>query len=52
VRVRAGTELTVSRIETPVLNQDELICLIEDTPSRWLAQPVRIDAEVDVLLTN
>lgn len=44
-----GTELTVSRIECPFLGRDDLICLVEDTPARWLAQPVRPDVEVQVL---
>jgi glutathione peroxidase len=44
-----GAELTVSRIEHPFLDRDELICLIEDTPARWLAQPVQTIAEVQVL---
>ena len=44
-----GTELTVSRIEHPFLRREELICLIEDTPARWLAQPVPTSAIVQVL---
>ena len=44
-----GAELTVSRIEHPFLDREELICLVEDTPARWLAQPVQTSAEVQVL---
>ncbi len=49
VIVPGGTELTVSRIEERFLGRADLICLVEDTPSRWLAQPVQAGAEVEVL---
>jgi hypothetical protein len=49
VIVPGGTELTVSRVEERFLGRDELICLVEDTPARWLAQPVQAGAEVKVL---
>lgn len=49
VRLPTGVELTVSRVEHPFLGRDELICLIEDTPGRWLAQPIPADSEVQVL---
>jgi hypothetical protein len=49
VRMRGGTVITVTRIETRFLDNDEMICLIEDTDERWRAQPVRTDAEIDVL---
>ena len=52
VRLATGVELTASRIEGRFLDRDGLICLIEDEPSRWFAQPVRIDAEVEVLSTG
>ena len=39
----SGNELTVSRIEERFLDREDLICLIEDTAVRWLAQPVRVD---------
>jgi glutathione peroxidase len=45
----AGTELTVSRIEQNFLGRDGLLCLIEDTPSRWLAQPTPSATQVKVL---
>ncbi len=49
-RVRiGGDELQVSRVESPFLGRDGLVALIEDTPQRWLKQPVPVDAEVDVL---
>ena len=49
VSVTGGAELTVTRIEARFLGRDEFICLIEDTPRRWLAQPVKATAEVKVL---
>jgi hypothetical protein len=51
VRMRTGTVITVSRIEPRFFGNDEMICLIEDTDERWRAQPVRTDAEIDVLRT-
>lgn len=49
VRMRSGTTITVTRIEPRFLDNDELLCLIEDMDERWRAQPVRRDAEIDVL---
>lgn len=49
VRMRSGTVITVSRIEPRFMDNDELLCLIEDTAERWRAQPWRRDAEIDVL---
>jgi glutathione peroxidase len=49
VRLPGGAELTVTRIEDGFLGRAELLCLIEDTPSRWLAQPVTRETEVGVL---
>jgi glutathione peroxidase len=49
VRVAGGEELTVTRIDDRFMGRDEMICLIEDTPARWLARPVLRDAEVHVL---
>jgi hypothetical protein len=52
VRMRSGTVITVTRIEERFLDSDDMICLIEDTDERWRAQPVRRDAEIDVLRTE
>ena len=49
VSVAGGAELIVTRIDGSFLGQDELLCLIEDTAARWLAQPVRADSDVRVL---
>jgi glutathione peroxidase len=49
VSVTGGAELTVTRTEARFLGRDEFICLIEDTPLRWLAQPVKATVEVKVL---
>jgi glutathione peroxidase len=53
-RVRLGdsVELTATRISHRFFGQPELICLIEDTPTRWFAQPVRHDTELQVLTSN
>jgi glutathione peroxidase len=45
----SGNELTVSRIEERFLDREDLICLIEDTAARWLAQPVRVTDDVQIL---
>ncbi len=52
VRLSTGVELTASRIEARFLGRDHMICLIEDEASRWFAQPVRADAEVEVLVAS
>lgn len=52
VRLSTGVELTASRIEERFLGRDQMICLIEDGPSRWFAQPVRTDVEIEVLSTS
>jgi hypothetical protein len=39
----------VTRIETPFLGRDEFVCLVEDSAARWLAQPVRKTAEIEIL---
>ncbi len=49
VRVPGGVELTVSRIERGFLGSDDVLCLIEDSPLRWLAQPAQVTTEVRIL---
>jgi hypothetical protein len=49
-RVRHGThEFDVARIQSPFLGQTALVCLIEDTPTRWRAYPVGVTMEIEVL---
>ncbi len=49
-RVRQGTrEFDVARIQSPFLGQTALVCLIEDTPTRWRAYPVGVTMEIEVL---
>lgn len=49
-RVRQGTrEFDVARIQSPFLGQTALVCLIEDTPTRWRAYPVGVTTEIEVL---
>ena len=49
-RVRHGRrEFDVARIQSPFLGQTALVCLIEDTPTRWHAYPVGVTLEIQVL---
>jgi hypothetical protein len=48
VRLATGQEVLVSRIETNFMGMDSLVAFIEDTPTRWLKQPVPQSAEVEV----
>jgi hypothetical protein len=49
-RVRHGLrEFDVARIQSPFLGQTALVCLIEDTPTRWHAYPVGVTLEIQVL---
>jgi hypothetical protein len=52
VLVPGGGELTVSQIERGFLGRDDIICLIEDSPRRWLAQPLQAGADVRILSTT
>jgi hypothetical protein len=48
-RVRLGNdEFEVARIQSPFLGQTALVCLIEDTPTRWLAHPAGVTLEIEV----
>ena len=48
--VRHGLrEFTVARIQSPFLGQTALVCLIEDTPTRWHVYPVGVTLEIEVL---
>ena len=49
VRVASGIELTVTRLEPSLLGRDDLVCLIEDSAGRWLSQPVKTTAEIEIL---
>ena len=47
--VRHGLrEFDVARIQSPFLGSTTLVCLIEDTPERWLAHPVGVTLEIEV----
>jgi hypothetical protein len=43
-----GREFDVARIQSPFLGQTALVCLIEDTPTRWQAYPVGVSLEIEV----
>ena len=48
--VRHGAqEYDVARIQSPFMGQTEIVCLIEDTPTRWLAHPMGVTLEIEVL---
>ena len=52
-RVRyAGQEFTVARVDAPFLGRNEMVCLIEDTPTRWHAYPAARGGEVEVLTAS
>ena len=51
VLLDSGAELTVTRVERSFLGRNDLLCLVEDTPARWLAQGIRATAELQVLTT-
>jgi hypothetical protein len=44
----AGQEFTVARVDSPFLGRDEMVCFIEDSPTRWHAYPAAKGAEVEV----
>jgi len=49
-RVRhALREFDAARIQSPFLGQTALVCLIEDSPTRWCAYPVGATMEIEVL---
>ena len=52
VRLEDGTEMTVARVEDPFLGMEDLLCVIEDSEARWLAQPMARDARVEVLANH
>jgi hypothetical protein len=51
LRLGSGTDMTVTRIETPFLGQSTLVCFVEDTEVRWLAIAMASTAEVTVSTT-
>ena len=49
VRLPSGTEMTVTRVKTGFLGYEELICFIEDSENRWLAQAMWLTSDVEAL---
>lgn len=47
VRYR-GAEFEVARVDANFLGRETMVCLIEDTPTRWHAYPGPVTAEVEV----
>jgi hypothetical protein len=48
VKLGSGTELAVTRVESPFLGRDDLVCLIEDSETRWLATAMPPSTELTV----
>jgi hypothetical protein len=48
VRLEAGAEVLVSRIEPKFMGMENMVALIEDTATRWYKQPLVQTAEVEV----
>jgi hypothetical protein len=48
----ANQEFTVARVDSPFLGRDAMVCLIEDTPTRWHAYPASRDAAVEVQVSG
>ena len=48
LRLEAGKELTVTRVKPSFLGVDDLICFVEDTDDRWLAQAMWVTTEVEI----
>lgn len=44
----AGQEFAVARVDAPFLGRDEMVCLIEDTPTRWHAYPAVRGSDLEV----
>jgi hypothetical protein len=44
-----GFEFDVARIDSPFLGRAEMVCFIEDTPTRWHAYPAGRAQPVQVL---
>jgi hypothetical protein len=48
LRLGTGNELTVSRVKPSFLGVDDLICFVEDTDDRWLAQAMWVTTEIEI----
>jgi hypothetical protein len=48
IRLAAGQEMQVSRIEPSFMGRDTMVAFIEDSPVRWFKQPFPLTAEVEV----
>ena len=46
VRFR-GSEFDIARIDPRFLGRDAMVCLIEDTPTRWHAYPAPVTGEIE-----
>jgi hypothetical protein len=46
VRYR-DSEFEIARIDANFLGRSSMVCLVEDTPSRWHAYPAGLAAEIE-----
>ena len=44
-----GSEFDVGRIDSPFLGMDAMVCIIEDSPTRWHAYPAPKTESVETL---
>ena len=44
-----GSEFDVGRIDSPFLGRDAMVCIIEDSPTRWHAYPAPKTESVETL---
>lgn len=50
VRTERGDVVVVSRIEQSFFGNAEMIATIEDMSERWYKRPLRLDADVEILV--
>jgi hypothetical protein len=43
-----GFEFTVARVDQNFLGRENMVCLIEDSPTRWHAYPGPLGTDVEV----
>jgi hypothetical protein len=48
LRLGTGKELTVTRVKPSFLGVDDLVCFVEDSDERWLAQALWVTTEVEI----
>ncbi len=49
VRARAGTELTVTRIDEGFMGNPEMLAFVEDSDAQWFKMPALRNGEVELV---